>query len=500
MSYKTFRSFVTFGITVMLLASLMGCSANSANKNNESTEATPLVDSVSDASSQDKKETNLSEEYDASSATLVTLEQSYTIKDEGTYVFSGELSDGQILVDAAGKKVQIVLNQVDITCSNCACIYVKKADQVSVTLAENSINHLTTTEAFEADGEIKVDGVIFSKADLVLNGSGTLQITSNSKNGVVSKDSLEITNGSYYVEAASHAFEANDELTISGGHIEVAKSYEGLEAEAIYIKGGEVDITASDDGINAAGGDNNLIEISDGTVKVNADGDGLDSNGSLLISGGYTLISGPTNNGNSALDFESTCTITGGTLIATGSSGMVEAISSESTQVSVTLGLSEYVESTFSLCDSNGKEILSITPEKKYNCIIVSSPELQIGQSYTLTAGSNVQELEISQVCYSNIQGMGPGSMGPGGTNRPDKPQNMDGSDLQGGPQDGGSFDGQEPPQDGKTFGGQEPPQDGKTFGGQEPPQKQGDTDDSNSSQNLSDLDQQISSQDLTVM
>lgn len=351
-----------------------------------------------------KKSGMLQSVADDETINLSNLEESYEITDGGTYTFSGQLKAGQIFVDAEDEDVEIVLDGVSICNEGSACIYVKKADNVSIVLADGSQNVLDTSGTFESDGDINVDDTIFAKADLIISGNGTLSVSSEEGNGIVSKD----------------------ELVINSGKIEILKCNEGLEAETIIINDGEIDICAEDDGINAAGGDSNSLLINGGTINIDASGDGLDSNGTIEIAGGYTVIEGPVDNGNSAIDFEQSCSITGGVLIATGSSGMVERISASSTQASITISLSEYTNEAFSVTDSSGNEILKAAQEKKYNCITISSPELKVGETYTVTAGQETKEIELTETVYSDVAGRGGfGAMGgPGEMNSSEAPAN----------------------------------------------------------------------------
>jgi len=139
-----------------------------------------------------------------------------TIKDEGTYVLSGTLNDGMVIVNADEKdKPQIVLNGVSITSSTSAPIYILEADKVFITLAENTENTLINGGTFTAIDENNIDAVIFSKQDLTFNGSGSLTISSPAGHGIVSKDDLVFTGGTYAITAASHGLSANDSVRIS---------------------------------------------------------------------------------------------------------------------------------------------------------------------------------------------------------------------------------------------------------------------------------------------
>ncbi|MCR4601411.1 MAG: carbohydrate-binding domain-containing protein [Clostridia bacterium] len=162
-----------------------------------------------------------------------------------------------------------------------------------------------------------------------------------------------------------------------------------------------------------------LLTINGGTINVSSYGDGIDSNGNLIINGGETYVSGPINNGNTAVDYGDGCTAVqnGGILIAAGSSGMAESFDSSSTQGVILATLDEYTEGEITLKDSSGNVIASFTPEKKYNCVIVSTPEVKSGSDYTLTTGGGTAEKSITMDSniYSEASGFGAIGGGMGG-------------------------------------------------------------------------------------
>lgn len=214
-----------------------------------------------------------------------------TIKSEGTYVISGTLTEGQIIVEAADtEKVQLVLNGATIHNSNSAAIYIKSGDKVFITLEEDTVNTLTDGTEYVQTDDNTVDGVIFSKADLTLNGTGTLNLTAGYKHGIVSKDDIVVTGGIYNITAVKDAINGKDAVKIkagtltlssdtgngiqsknaddttkgyvyiAGGTISVVKCQEGIEGTVIIIDDGVINITASDDGMNAASGSNDTSE------------------------------------------------------------------------------------------------------------------------------------------------------------------------------------------------------------------------------------------------
>lgn len=216
---------------------------------------------------------------------------------------------------------------------------------------------------------------------------------------------------SIFSSVITNGIHADESLIINGGEITVKKSYEGLEGKTVNITSGTVDITASDDGINAADGNSTsgnggmpngnassdvYISISGGYITVNASGDGIDSNGNITVSGGVLLVSGTTSDGEGALDCDGTSEISGGTVVLCGSSGMAETFSESSSQASLmyTLESAAKAGSTVALSDSDGKVIASFIPSKQYTNVVISSPELKKGSSYTLSVGGTVSECD----------------------------------------------------------------------------------------------------------
>lgn len=656
------------------------------------TDETKADESETDGTKADESVTN---ETETASSGVSISGNIITITKEGTYVLSGALSEGQIVVNADSAKVQLVLDNADITCASSAAIYVKNADKTFITLAEGSENILMNTAEYETIDDNNIDAVIFSKDDLTLNGKGTLTINSEYGHGIVSKDDLKLVGGTSNITAKNHAlsgkdsvriaagtynltsgkdgihsenadddekgfvyiasgdftiestgdgidasyvvqiddgdfditagggaenatktnnempgggtggnmgggapggdkpsgeapsgeapsggpssdsdsgkqtgqtppdkpdgdsfdgsrpdekasdnagsqtsqtppdksdkdtsdadststkgiksdgalyvnggtftinsaddsFHSNSDVTINdgtytissgddgihadsallvnGGTITVTESYEGLEGLNITINDGKIDITANDDGMNAAGGndasgfggrggdgfkgmqapdsaqrpddtsdntsdntqkpddtsdtaqttgnitvaaqkqdntsdtaqdtdtasdDEMWMVINGGYVHVLAGGDGLDSNGDLTINGGEVYVDGPSDNGNSAIDYgeKSSFYINGGTVVAVGSSGMAEDVSTDSKQQVAFVKLDSQVDAgDVILKDADGNEIISYTVQKKYDCVIISTADLQAGQTYILSASGNESEVSL---------------------------------------------------------------------------------------------------------
>lgn len=262
-------------------------------------------------------------------------------------------------------------------------------------------------------------------ANSLLISSGTFQI--NSADDAVHSDvSVTINGGTFEIASGDDAIHAEENLTVTAGAFRITESYEGLEALNIAVQGGEFQIVASDDGLNAAGGTdasgaggrdgmfgggggmfggghrggpgggmssgNGSIVISGGNLYVKASGDGIDANGTLTISGGYTVVTGPTKGDTATLDYDRSATITGGTFIGTGASGMAQTFSqSEQGVVAVTVG-NQNAGTSITLKDKNGKTIITHTPELSFAVVILSSPELVSGETYTITVGTQTGE------------------------------------------------------------------------------------------------------------
>lgn len=413
-----------------------------------------------------------------------------TIKAAGVYVLSGTFTDGTIVVDAGDDdKVQLVLDGVSITAADYVAIYAKNADKVFVTLAEGAGNSLTVSGDYVQTDDNNVDAVIFAKCDLTLNGTGSLTVKDNTGHGIVSKDDLVVTGGTYTIYSQDHCLNGKDSvriadgtfnlscdedgihagnddqqdgyvyieggdinisvgddalhaeglLIITGGDIDVSKSCEGGEGYKILVTGGDIDVISSDDGFNAAGGssgsgdnhdgfgggpgmggvdmdaDNDAyILITGGTININANGDGIDSNGCIGITGGSVYVLGPSDNGNGAMDYGICAAITGGEIVAVGGSGMAQGFGDESTQCSALVNFDEWIDAgeTITLTDSDGKEVLSYKADKKFNSVVISTSDMKQGDNYTLTVGDQSSTFTLDDITYSEGSG---GMQRPGG-------------------------------------------------------------------------------------
>ncbi len=275
-------------------------------------------------------------------------------------------------------------------------------------------NSTTTTDD---DSSTSMKG-IKSVSTMQIDG-GTFTIDS-ADDSLHSDTDLTINGGTYQIASGDDAVHAEEKLTVNNGTIRISTSYEGLEALHIAVTDGDIDLTASDDGLNAAGGtdssgtggrdnmfggghggmmggsSNGSIVISGGNLKINASGDGIDANGTLEISGGYTTVVGPTQGDTATLDYDKSATITGGTFIGTGASNMAQTFSdSKQGVISVSVG-SQAAGTMITLTDKDGKTVISYAPELSYQVVILSSPDIISGETYTITVGSQSGEFEAS--------------------------------------------------------------------------------------------------------
>jgi hypothetical protein len=260
-----------------------------------------------------------------------------------------------------------------------------------------------TTAAAAADKQ-SAKG-IKAAADISISG-GTFKIDS-SDDAVHSNNSLNLTGGEMFISSGDDGLHADASILIGGGKIDIAKSYEGVESKLITISGGETHVVSSDDGINVGGGndgssvngrpgqnsfstsgDSKLI-INGGYVSVDAQGDGLDANGAIAMTGGTVVVNGPTGNNNGALDYDAGFEMTGGFLVAAGSAGMAQAPSEQSAQYSVMMSFSSIQQAgaIVSLKDSKDYTIATFAPKKAYQTVVISSPELKKDGAYTLYTG-----------------------------------------------------------------------------------------------------------------
>ena len=346
-------------------------------------DTTAITTSATNSQSSYFTEKDYDTSYDESTASKIELSSSsanisgdgvtvsdstVTITKSGTYVISGQSDGVQIKVEAdKSADVHLVLKGATITNTN-AAISATSAGHVYLTLAEGTTNSLSDSSSNSDD---KANAALFSKVDLTINGSGTLTVDGKKNNGIKANDTLHITGGTYNIIAVGDAFNVNDELNITGttmtidakedgvkvdndedmtvgnmylanntitvtagddgihasgnlvidsGTYTVKNSTEGIEGKAITINGGDINVYATDDGVNAANknaqqsdiyftmtGGNLTVEVGQG------DTDPIDSNGNITVTGGTIKMIG-----QSGFDFDGTATYTGGDIYLNG--------------------------------------------------------------------------------------------------------------------------------------------------------------------------------------
>ena len=467
---------------------------------------------ISDAASYSDEDTDA--DYDESSAVTIALADGkteidgegalvdgnvVTISGAGTYIVSGQLTDGQLVVSTDKEDlVRLVLNNAEISNNDGSALWVEQAEKTIITLAQNSVNQMSDGEVYSDESEDATDAAIFSADDLTINGTGQLKVTANFQHAIKSVDELVITGGVFDITAAKDGLRgkddiailegdfaikaggagikstndedadkgwvsidggtfdivsedngiqaqstlmisagdisvnaaqdtlhsntyiqvmggdlnltagddgahADDTLYVADGTIVINDSYEGLEGAIVIIDGGNITLKADDDGINAAGGNDGdmgpgdqfstkegyYVVVNNGDVYVSAQGDGVDSNGDIYITGGTLVVDGPTSGGNSAMDMErGNFAVSGGTLIASGSSGMlVNPTEASQPVITVVFSSEQQSGSLVTLTDEDGNALFTVDPEKTYQSVMISSPELAQGDTVGIQFG-----------------------------------------------------------------------------------------------------------------
>lgn len=274
-----------------------------------------------------------------------------------------------------------------------------------------------------SENSTSMKGLKAANSMLISGGAFTIN---SADDAIHSNASVVINGGTFTIASGDDGIHADDTLTITAGKIDISECYEGLEALRIDVQGGDIKLIATDDGLNAAGGtdqsgteggrdgmygggrpggggfggmsgnSNGTIKVSGGTLYINSSGDGMDANGTLEISGGHTTVVGPIQGDTATLDYDKTGVITGGTFIGTGSTMMAQSFS-DSTQGVIALNVGSRAAGTeITLTDSTGKVIVSRVPELDFAVVILSTPEMVKGETYTITVGTDSGEFQAN--------------------------------------------------------------------------------------------------------
>jgi hypothetical protein len=287
-----------------------------------------------------------------------------TIISAGTYNMSGTLDNGQIIVNTKDKKkVKLVLNGVDITCSKGAPLYVINAKKTVITLADGTENFITEDDSYIFEDATKNDpnAAIFSKDELTINGNGSLTVNAKHKNGIQTRDKLKITGGKIIVNSLKDGIKGRDYIAVKDGNIVINSGGDGMQSNNnkdpekgyVSIEGGEINITSEGVGIRAKtnlmisggnitissgdqGSDRHVskpyasikginagvdITISGGTINIASSDDSIYSDKSLKINGGEITLA----SGNDGIGSSSTIEINGGDINITKSHEGIES-------------------------------------------------------------------------------------------------------------------------------------------------------------------------------
>ena len=370
---------------------------------------------------------NYADTSDAAPDAAIYSDDDLTINGEGTLTVAGNYKHGIKCAD----DLIIISGNLNVSAANDG---IRGKDSVSILDGVITVNAggdgITATNADDNDkGWISVDGGIFSinaynngfQAESALNiNAGEINVTAGQDTYHCNNDIL-ITGGTSNLDAGDDGMHADNILQIAGGNVDVVSDYEGIEGASIYISGGNIAVEAVDDGINAAGGSDsdiasndrfstesgdNVIVISDGYIYVSIigdEGDGLDSNGDIYLQGGTVLIDGGVSQRDAAIDInQGTFEYSGGTLASVGSTSMLVIPSTVSQPViTILFDSNQTAGETIALVDSSGNTILSFTPEKTYPVAMLSSPELKVGETYTVTMDG--QELFTTTLSQTTV-------------------------------------------------------------------------------------------------
>jgi hypothetical protein len=470
-----------------------------------------------------------------------------TLKSAGTYKITGTLADGQIVVNANNSgNVRLILNGVNIKCSTSAPIYIKDADKALIDLADGTVNTLTDGTSYVTDESGEPNAALFSDAELVIYGEGSLNVTANYNDGISSDDglvikgrtitvksvddgirgkdyliirdgkimvnstgdalksdnetdtskgyliidsgtltltatagdavdaitnltvnggifniitgggagtstggggrgmpgggspegysgtisekalkasvSVKIEKGTFTINSADDAIHSNGlviiddgnlsvatgddavhaetSVTINGGTLNITKSFEAIESASITVNKGNVTLVATNDGFNATNGsggesnDGSILTFNGGYIVANvSSGDGLDSNGNIVMTGGTVIVHGPQSAPEVAFDFNGTFTISGGILIGGGpnSGNMIEVPGSNSSQYCIKATSSSNVSAStiFHIQDASGNDVVTFKPVRSTYYFAFSSAQLTNGSSYTIYTGGS---------------------------------------------------------------------------------------------------------------
>lgn len=309
--------------------------------------------------------------------------------------------------------------------------------ETDVLISDGAFNLISGGGSSASIAEDASAKAIKGKVSVVIDG-GTFTINA-ADDAIHSNTGIVINNGEFSIQSGDDGLHADATIKIVDGNIDITTAYEGIESANIQVDGGSIHIVTADDGFNVAGGNDGsgaiggpggggpggprggnrqaesftdtgsyMLTINGGTIQVTAEGDGLDSNGSITMTGGTVVVFGPTRQGNGSLDYNGTFTLTGGLLIAAGSSGMAMAPSDSSTQASLMVNFTSQnaVGTIVSVVDDAGNTIITVQPDKSFQTLLVSSASLVQGNTYqVLVGGSSTGTVENGIISGGELTG-----------------------------------------------------------------------------------------------
>ena len=421
-------------------------------------------------------------ESDAHTAEEADAHTVVHITQPGTYALSGKLSAGQIAVDLGedaktdpSAVVTLYLNGVDITCTVAPAVIfyrVYECDTAWVDYDENG------TEGYEATYAVDTSAaganvIIADGTENTVSGSYVAKIY-KPESVTLSEDGTEVTDAKK-LHKYDGAFYSRMSMNVSGGAagdgiLTILAENEGLDSELhLTVNGGDIRITSGDDGINTNEDGVSVTTINGGKLTVTAtgslagEGDGIDSNGWLVVNGGTVIAAACPTSADSGLDSDMGIYLNGGTVAASGS--MLDEIAEGSAQTYAAFSFAEKQPGgeTYTLKDTSGAAVLSCAPVNAFSQLLLSSPDLA-GGTYTFWQGE-------TQLAGAEGGGMGGGM--PGGQQPPEgeAPQVPADGETPPEPPEGGNTpaDGQEPPE---MPDGQQPPEGDPGENGGTPPQR----------------------------
>lgn len=431
------------------------------NRTNSNAKSNIFADDDYDAMIDEKNSTvlNLSDISKLKAKNVSVSGNVITISSGGTYILTGKLDDGRIVVNAkSDDKVRLVLKGVEISSTRGNPILVENAKKTIITLASDTKNKLELKGEFNK--EENKDSVIFSKSDLSFNGTGILNLFSPYGRGIVSQDkvvfvdgkyamdtsgntvsaknsvaiadgkydiksgekgsglkttgsdnkgSVYIANGNFNISAGKDGINSNSKVTINNGNIKIKSGDNGIESENIDIRGGNTQVVSKDDGIFASGKkdtkpDSLHIQISGGKVNIYSEKNGLNSKGDISVTGGETVVESSSNTENLTMNYRGSAKITGGTFVGVGNDSMVKSFGDSSTQGSMLMKFDKKTKEDLKVLDESGKTLAEYKPKSEYQTVIVSTKDIRENKKYKLVAGDQTLDVFLDKINYKSAE------------------------------------------------------------------------------------------------